>query len=309
MAAIETRGLTHRYGKLTALRDVQLVVPDGSVYALLGRNGAGKTTLLRILAGQLRPTAGHATVLGKDVVGIGVRDRQRIGYVAEGLMPPGWMTLRQLEAYLAPLYATWSAELAGELRRRFELDAARRIGTLSRGEQMKVALLVTLAPAPAVLLMDEPFTGMDVLTKDEIARGLLDSVARAGTTVLIASHDIAELEPLAEWVGFLEGGRLVVSEPLEALYARFSRVQATSSQLAPALASTPAPPPGWHCVESAGRQVRLILEGTRSNGEVEAELRRVLPDAAEVTSDPATLREIFIALALRGDAAHLEVRP
>src|SRR5690606_14549656 len=116
--------------------------------ALLGPNGAGKTTLLQILAGLRRPAAGWARVLGKDVTALGVGDRQAIGYVAEGLRLPGWMTLRQLEAYLAPLYPEWDRSLADELRRRFRLDPDRRIRTFSRGEHMKAALLCALAPRP-----------------------------------------------------------------------------------------------------------------------------------------------------------------
>ncbi len=292
MAAIETAALVYRYGRgVTALRGVDLAVPEGSVYALLGRNGAGKTTLLKILTGQLLPTAGAARVLGRDVRAITVADRQRIGYVAEGLRPPGWMTVHQLEAYLAPLYPSWDGKLASELRERFELGGGRRIRTLSRGEQMKVALLCALAPMPAVLLMDEPFTGMDVLTKDELVGGLLDSATRAGTTVLVASHDIAELEPLADRVGFLEEGKLLLSEPLESLYGRFFRVEATVAS-----AAAGAFPGDWLRVERAGQQLRFILRRRTDADDPVGEVRRSFPAATDITARPASLREIFVAL-------------
>ncbi len=306
MVPIETAGLTHRYGRgVTALREVDLAVAEGSVYALLGRNGAGKTTLLKVLTGQLRPTAGRATVLGKDVAAITVQDRQKIGYVAEGLHPPGWMTLHELEGFLAPLYGGWDAGLAADLRRRFELNPTRRIGTLSRGEQMKASLLCALAPCPTVLFMDEPFTGMDVITKDEIVRGLLESANRTGTTILVCSHDLAELEPLADHVGFLEAGRLILSEPLEKLYERFARVHVTTSSPATLL---PPLPPRWHSLERAGRQLRFVLERDGAGENIETDVLRRLPGASEVESEPASLREIFIALVGGPSPAEQEVR-
>ncbi len=293
MAPIETVGLTHRYGRVTALREVNLAVPEGSVYALLGRNGAGKTTLLKILTGHLRPTAGRAAVLGRDAGSLAVADRQQIGYVAEGMSPPGWMTLRELEAYLAPLYPSWDSGLARELARQFELDAGRRLRTLSRGQRLKAALLCALAPCPRLLFLDEPFTGMDVVTKDEIVRGVLGSANRTGTTILVCSHDLAELEPMADHVGFLEEGRLILSEPLERLYERFARVQVTTAEPARPL---PSPPRGWHRVERAGRRLQFVLERNGSGTDVAAAVRQAVPGAADVVSEPASLREIFVAL-------------
>ncbi|MGD8321778.1 MAG: ABC transporter ATP-binding protein [Gemmatimonadota bacterium] len=164
-AAIEARGLTHRYGGTPALRNVDLDVGEGSLYALLGPNGAGKTTLLKILLGLLRPTRGEVTVFGKDVRRLRPRDRARVGYVAEGQRLPGWMTLEALLRYLAPLYPTWDQALASELQRRFRLHADRKLRTMSRGERMKSALLCALAPRPRLLVMDEPFTGMDALVR------------------------------------------------------------------------------------------------------------------------------------------------
>ena len=167
---IEASGLTHRYGRSVALRDVELTVPEGALYALLGPNGAGKTTLLKILLGLLRPTAGRVALLGKELPYLTQRDRAAIGYVAEGQHLPGWMTMDRLEAYLAPLYPTWDFALASQLRGRFRLPVGRRLRQMSRGERMKAALLVALAPRPRLLIMDEPFTGMDALVKDELVR-------------------------------------------------------------------------------------------------------------------------------------------
>jgi ABC-2 type transport system ATP-binding protein len=178
MTIVDVHNLTYSFGSIPALRDVELSIPAGVVYALLGPNGSGKTTLLQVLMGMRRARRGRASVFGVDCARLATSDRARIGYVAEGQPLPPWMRLEQLEIYLAPLYPTWDRALANDLRERFGLDPARRIRTLSRGEHMKAALLCALAPRPALVFMDEPFTGMDALVKDELVRGLLETPDR-----------------------------------------------------------------------------------------------------------------------------------
>lgn len=221
MNAIEIEGLSHRYGRRDALRDVSFTVPAGVVYALLGPNGAGKTTLLHILMGLRHAAAGRVRIFGKDRNELTIAERGSIAYVGEAQKLPGWMTLRQLEAYLAPMYPAWDRALAKELRDRFRLEADRKVGGLSRGETMKVALLCALAPRPRLLVMDEPFTGMDVAAKDELIRGLLLSAGDEGWTVLISSHDVTELETISDWVGYLDRGSMRVSMEIDALRERY----------------------------------------------------------------------------------------
>lgn len=297
MAIVEAHGLTHRYGDVDALRGVDLEVPEGALYALLGPNGSGKTTLLQILMGLRRPTGGRVSVLGREVSRLTVRERGAIGYVAEGQPLPGWMTLERLEAYLAPLYPAWDRALADVLRRRFGLDPRRRIRQLSRGERMKAALLCALAPRPRLLILDEPFTGMDALVKDELVNGLLESAGTGGWTILLCSHDIGELEALADWVGFLDAGRLTLSEPMEVLRDRLRRVDVVTRNGADLLpAELPAE---WLSVERAGPRVSFVLrdEGGPPGG---ADLRRWFPEPARIDVRAASLREIFVALARSG---------
>ena len=219
-AVIAVEQLSYKYGSTTALRDVTFTVPQGGIYALLGPNGSGKTTLLQILMGLRRARVGRASVLGRDVGTLAAADRESIGYIAEGQSLPGWMRLSELEAYLAPLYPAWDKALANDLRARFELDPDQRIKTLSRGGHMKAALLCALSPRPQLLIMDEPFTGMDVVVKDELVRGLLETAGSDGWSVLICSHDLDELEMLADWVGFINRGELLLTESMEELRAR-----------------------------------------------------------------------------------------
>lgn len=295
MPAVEAHDVTYRYGPIEALRNLDLVVPEGALYALLGPNGSGKTTLLQVLMGLRRPQKGRVSLLGVDSGALTVRDRAAIAYVAEGQSLPGWMRLEQLEAYLAPLYPTWDATLARDLRERFTLDPKQKVGSFSRGAQMKAALLCALAPRPKLLIMDEPFTGMDALVKDDLVRGLLESVGSEGWTVLLSSHDIGELELLADWVGFLDGGQMRISEPMETVKQRFRHVEVVMSQ-----SSGPVPEPlpsAWLLVERAGQRVSFVVsnaDGLDVNREIAARF-----PAARIDVRDATLREIFVALARR----------
>jgi ABC-type multidrug transport system ATPase subunit len=297
MAAIEVEHIAYRYGSVTALRDLEFMVPDRALYALLGPNGSGKTTLLQILTGLRRPHLGRAAVLGLDTSALSWRNRQRIGYIAEGQPLPGWMRLEQLEAYLAPLYETWDAALAHDLRERFALDPSRRISTFSRGEHMKAALLCALAPRPRLLLMDEPFTGMDALVKDELVRGLLESSSDEGWTVMLCSHDIGELELLADWVGYLDGGTMRLSEPMDVFRERFKRVDVLLPD--PAYPLNGNVPPGWLGLERAGQRVSFVLSHPE-DGSIPRLVSAHLTGASRIEVRDASMREVFVALARRG---------
>jgi ABC-2 type transport system ATP-binding protein len=155
---------------------------------------------------------------------------------------------------------------------------------------MKAALLCALAPRPRLLLMDEPFTGMDALVKDELVRGLLASAGSEGWTVLLCSHDIGELELLADWVGFLADGKMRLSEPLDLLYQRFKRVEVT---LPANGGDVEYLAENWLSVERCNDRLSFLS----SRADVDAELAQRFPPTADVTVRAATLREIFVALA------------
>lgn len=293
MTAIEVSHLSYSYGRVEALHDLDFTIPEGALYALLGPNGSGKTTLLQILMGLRRARAGRVSIMGVERGALTLLQRARIGYIAEGQGLPGWMRLEQVEAYLAPLYATWDRALAGELRDRFSLDPRRKIRTLSRGEHMKAALLCALAPRPKLLLMDEPFTGMDPVVKDDLVRGLLASAGSDGWTAIISSHDVAELEMITDWVGFLDHGRMRLSEDRDRLRERFKRVAIVFRENTANADQLPAG--DWLSVERAGRRLTFITAG--AGGADAAALRARFPGAESVEVADATLGEIFLALA------------
>jgi ABC-2 type transport system ATP-binding protein len=294
--AINVSKLSYRYGRTHALRNLDLVVPHGAFYALLGPNGSGKTTLLQLLAGIRHASEGRAEVLGKDSTHLDPADRMRIGYVAEGQQLPNWMRLGEFEAYLAPMYSSWDRALANQLRHRFDLDSKQKLGAMSRGQYMKAALLCALAPRPSLLLLDEPFTGIDVRVKDELVRGLLDSISGEGWTVVLSSHDIGELEMLADWVGFLDHGCMQLSEPIDSLRARYARIDVIASSDVP-MSRLPV---HWMSVEHSARRLSFVVD----NADVtpHQSIRAVLGDVT-VESREVTLRELFIALAGRRERA------
>jgi ABC-2 type transport system ATP-binding protein len=287
---VAVQGLSHRYGRKQVLGDLDLTIPEGATYALLGANGAGKTTLLRLLAGIERVQSGAVSLFGDSVRSMSLAQRQRFSYVAEGQELPTWMRLEQMEAYCAPLYPTWDTQLAAQLRTRFDLDPKQKIGTMSRGQRMKAALLCALASRPRLLLMDEPFTGMDVGVKEELVRGLLDTSGEHGWTILVSTHDIAEIEMMVDWVGFLRDGRIGVSAPLEQLRETYRRVEFT---LAPGATMPVARPASWLRVEQSGQRVSVLGSGI---GLASIE-QQIAGSLAAVDEHEVTLRELYLALA------------
>lgn len=291
MNVIETHNLVRKYGKMEAVHDLTISVPAGSVFALLGPNGAGKTTTIKVLMNLLTPTAGEARVLGVDSRKLGVNERRQIGYVSENQQLPLWMTVRQFLDYCRPWYPAWDRDLEKKLLGRFDLPEERKLRHLSRGMLMKAALLSSLAYRPKLLVLDEPFSGLDPLVRDEFVQGVLEVSEIGDWTVFISSHDIHEVEMLCDWAGFLSVGRLQLAEPVEALQARFRRIEVVLGETA---AAPTLLPEHWLCYEQAGSTVRFIEKNFVAD-KTEALCRERFPSAA-VTAHPMSLREIFIAL-------------
>jgi ABC-2 type transport system ATP-binding protein len=292
MNTIETHQLRRRYGRAEALHGLDLTVPAGSIFALVGPNGAGKTTTIKILMNLLAPTAGEARVLGIDSRRLAPAERARIGYVSENQRLPEWMTVQQLLDYCRPFYPTWDRSLEASLLKQFDLPPQRKIAHLSRGMYMKTALLSSLPYRPELLVLDEPFSGLDPLVRDELVRGILEVSQQDKWTILISSHDINEVEQLADRVGLLDSGRLDFAEPIESLQGRFRRVEVTLA----AAATVPAnPPASWLEVERAGSLLRFVESKFPAVGG-DRYLLETFP-GAEVVVRPMSLREIFVVVA------------
>ena len=208
---VETHHVAKRFGRLEAIEDLSLCVPEGSVFALIGANGTGKTTTIRMLMNILRPDRGDISVLGTPSHQLGPKNLQQIGYVSESQNLPGGLTLARYFDYLRVLYPAWDRSLEKELCDLFELPPSRKIKHLSHGMRIKTLLVGALAFRPKLLVLDEPLSGLDTLVRDEVVNGLLQQAA--DTTILISSHELSEIESFTTHVAFLQNGRLLLRKP------------------------------------------------------------------------------------------------
>ena len=294
-AAIETRFLTKRYRRTVALGGVTLEIPERAVYALVGANGAGKTTLIRLLMNIFPASAGTATVLGMASGELSGRAFERIAYVSENQEIPDAMTVGGLLDYVRPFYPQWDFELEVQLVRQFELPLQRKLKHLSRGMRMKAALASVLAYRPELIVLDEPFSGLDPLVRDELIESLKE---RSGeTTIFLSSHDMSEVESFATHVGYLEEGRLLFSEKLSTLTSRFREVEVTMSGPTKAgmLATVPT---AWLNISFSESTVRFV--DSQFSEEPSAALAALFPSAVNISMQPMTLRSIVVAIARSG---------
>lgn len=230
MNPIVLEGLTVRYGSRLALDNVSLAVPEGAVYALLGRNGAGKSSLVRCLLGEQKSEAGRALLLGREVWGERAAVLSLVGVVPEEPDAPPAMTARQLSRFCSRLYPTWDAKGLEARLKRFGVSATTPFGKLSKGQKGQVSLSLALAPSPRLLVLDDPTLGLDAVARKAVFEELIGDLADRGTTVFITTHDLAGVERIADRVGVLRAGRLVLDEEMETLKRRFRRVSFPRSQ-------------------------------------------------------------------------------
>jgi ABC-2 type transport system ATP-binding protein len=288
---IRITGLTRKFRRTPVLKGIDLAVPREAVFALIGPNGAGKTTTIKILMNILRPTSGRAEILSIDSRRLAGRDFTRIGYVSENQEMPDWMTVDYFMRYLRPFYPAWDDELAADLVRRFNLPGDRKLKHLSRGMRMKAALASSLAYRPEVIVLDEPFTGLDPLARDEFIEGLLER--SQNTTVFISSHDLADIETFASHIAYLEDGRIQFSEELSALSDRFREIEITFDAAPPLPADWPA---SWLRPESSAAVIRFTDSRYDAERTV-AEIRARFPGARDISATPMPLRSIFVTVA------------
>jgi ABC-2 type transport system ATP-binding protein len=227
---LRTEHLCKIFRHVDALRDLTIEAPEGSVFALVGPNGAGKTTAMKTLLNIHQPTSGRAEVLGVDSRLLGAEQFARIGYVSENQQMPGWMKVGYFLSYCREFYPDWREQDAAELVRLFQLPLDRKLRHLSRGMRVKAALASSLAYRPKLILLDEPFSGLDVLVREQLIESVLERTPEA--TVFLSSHDLGEIESFASHIAYLHEGRLLFSEEMASLSARFREVEVTLGESA-----------------------------------------------------------------------------
>lgn len=289
---VNTEHVYKRYGKVEVLRDINLQVPEGAAFALIGTNGAGKTTTLRTLVNIIKPDSGVATVFGKSTRSLDHYDYLQIGYVSESQKLPGRLTIEQYFAYLRALYPNWDKSLEMSLRKKFELPPTRSLSKLSHGMRMKTVLTAALSFRPKLLILDEPLSGLDSLVRDEVVEGLLEQADE--TTILISSHELAELENFTTHVAFMSNGQLSFQESIESLRDRFRQVSVTLS----AQKTLPDPlPASWLSPQISGHALHFVETDFRDREQLYRSLTKHF-GAVQFEEEAMTLREISKTLIL-----------
>ena len=302
-ATIKTEKLSRHFWKTVAVQDLDLEVPAGSVFALLGRNGAGKTTALRMLLGMLRPTSGSSTVFGLDSQKKSCEIKRRVGYVAEGMRIYGWMKIREALWFTSRFFPTWSEQKANELVARFGLDPGAKIKTLSRGMHAQVCLVLALAHDPELLVLDEATGGLDVIVRRQFLEHIAELASEEGKTVILASHLVHDVERVADWVAFIDKARLTHVSRQEALKESYRQIRLTFAETAPEAllsgrgAAPEAPVPGLLRSRPSGREVLLTVRDFSE--ETEIACRALQPANMEILD--MTLEDLFEAIVGDGE--------
>ncbi|MGE5561394.1 MAG: ATP-binding cassette domain-containing protein [Chloroflexota bacterium] len=299
--AIALTGISKRYGTRLALSDLTLTVPRGAFFALLGTNGAGKTTTLRTLLGLIRPDSGSGTVLGQTL-GPGyppVELKQRIGYVAEGNPLYSRMTARQLLDLVRDLNPRWNERLVQRYLKLFSLPLDVIVRRLSTGMRAQLALTLAMAGDPELLILDEPTHGLDPLRRHEYLQALLADSIESGRTILMASHELHQVERLADHIAILDAGRLLISASVDSLKENERRVRVAVDWDAridgadgPGLAETLQRLPGVRRLTREGDG--FLLHVSRDLAAL-LERLQALPSVRGVQVHEESLEEIFLS--------------
>jgi len=295
--AIEASQLRVQFPRCAALDGIDLTVPTGTVFALLGENGAGKTTLIRVLTGFLQPSSGRCQVLGLDPQHHALEIRRRVGYVSDAPALYDWMRVDEIGWFAASFYPDGYLERYRELIAGYDLPSDRHIRHLSKGQRAKVALALALAHDPELLILDEPTSGLDPLVRREFLESLLDRVA-AGRTVFLSSHHIAEVERVADQVAIMHQGQFRLIDSLQGLRDSFVELTLGVNDPLVALPDLESPAEVFQS-QTNGRQQRLLVRHLSA-----AQLQQVQawPGVEHCHTHTPSLDDLFAAC-LRGHAS------
>jgi ABC-2 type transport system ATP-binding protein len=286
---IETTQLYKSFKGQPALQGLDLLVPAGSIFGFLGRNGAGKTTTIKTLMGLMRSDRGSARVFGIPVAGAdhSTEVRRRIGFVTEDKEMYPYMTVEQIIDFTRPFFPKWRADLERRYLRMFELPPKRKIPDLSKGMRSKLMLLLAISRGAELLILDEPTDGLDPAANEDMLRELVAIAAASETTIFFSSHQLAEVELIADHIGIVDQGKMVVTGSLDALKLRYQRLQVV-------FADSVKLPTDWvDGVESVRREGHVISIFANNNVDAITEQLQTIPGAA-VERFPVTLKELFL---------------
>jgi ABC-2 type transport system ATP-binding protein len=295
---IRTQGLTRYFGGKPAVYDLNLEVPRGCVFAFLGRNGSGKTTTIRMLLGLLQPTRGKGSILGYDIRSLPPEARARIGYLTEEHQLYGWMSVKECGEFQLQFYPHWNEKIFRGVIGHFNLKPTARVKDLSRGERAGLCLGLTLAPEPELLILDDPAMGLDPVAHRSLIESMIYLTRRSDRTIFFSSHQLADVERVADYIAVLDQSVLRVCCSLETFRNSVQQVQ---------LRFPGAPPPV--------PKIPGLLQAFRTEGELrltfvhygeatEQTLRALAPTQMERV--PISLEDAFISyLGERGEKSFI----
>jgi len=294
--AIETVDLHKSYGGVEALRGLNLDVPAGTIFGFLGQNGAGKTTAIKILLGMARPTGGSARVFGLDAAAqpSSVAIRARTGFVSEDKDLLGHLSVDQTIRFTSTFFPRWRRDQEQHFRSGFALPADRKVKDLSRGMRGKLALLLALCRGADLLVLDEPTSGLDPAAAEEVLHALVAAVGAGETTAFFSSHQIAEVDQIADRIAIVDRGRVAVSGGLDDLRASYRRIQIVFDDVAPEPAFRSR---GLIRVVRNHRVLSVVVSGGAED--LIDEARSLRPVA--IDSEPLTLKEVFLETVAKGE--------
>lgn len=215
--AIETKNLTKEFNSFKAVNNLDLKVPEGSVFGFLGPNGSGKTTTIRMLLGIMRPTSGEGKIMGLDMLKESIKIRNITGYMAEVPEMYGYMTGNELINFCWRFYSSWNDALVKKYSKLFNLPLENKISSLSKGMKSQLALILALAPNPSLLILDEPTSGLDPVNRLQFLNIIIKEIVGTGKTVFFSSHLLSDVERVCDQVVFIKEGRLVKTASMDKL--------------------------------------------------------------------------------------------
>lgn len=284
---IHTRGLTRYFGATPGVYELNLDVPRGGVFAFLGRNGSGKSTAIRMLLGLLEPTRGEGEILGCDIRRLTPEIRARIGYLTEEHQVYGWMSVQQCGEFQSQFYQRWNDKIFQGVIDHFGLKPDMRAKNLSRGERSGLCLALTLAPDPELLILDDPALGLDPVARRSLVEAMIALTRRSDRTIFFSTHQIDDVERVADYVAVLDKSILRACCRLESFQENIRQVRVQFAGKPPELPAIP----GLLQVMRNGTSLRLLC--VRYNDETEHRLRTMKP--LEIETSPVNLNDCLIS--------------
>jgi ABC-2 type transport system ATP-binding protein len=266
--AIRTYRLTKYYGGRKVVDGLDLRVPKGCVYGLLGRNGAGKSTTLKMITGMVQQDYGRVELLGADAVTLPTATRARIAYLAEGHPLYAWMTIREAVAFTLPFYPGANRSVVDQILDHFGLAPKAKIGRLSRGQRAQVSLALAVAPDPELLILDDPTLGLDPNVRRDFLESMIQIIQRRGRTILVSSHILGDVERVADRVGVMVDGVLRVDCPADHFKREVRKVVVEFGREPPPLPPCPGLMSDWQV--GTRRELVFVGYGPQQRAAIEA---------------------------------------